>query len=215
MKYLLAVLGIIAFVSCSGTSVAGTETTSGPVTVLATSISLEIGETEITGKTVPGAEISCVNSSFVPFRNSGYTSMIVADNSGNFSIPNLSEDTYSIICSKDTQNIVVENLFVSPLNSDLPTNISIEKVFIGSRDISGTISSDSLRYDQILLYMAGTTFYSTVASDGSFVIEAVPYDATYVLRAINHELWDSENGPKSPSIIISDESSVTDLKLKL
>ncbi len=215
MKYLLVLLGIIVLMSCSGTSVAGTETTNGPVTVTIASVKLHVGQTSITGETTPGAEITCVNRSFVPYKNSGFNSLIIADSSGNFSIPNLSEDIYSVIYSKDTQSIVLEDILVSSSNSNDSTSNIIEKEFIGSREISGTICSDTLTPDQMLIYIAGTTFFSSVASDGSFVIEGVPYDATYVLLAINHEEWDGENGPKSPPIIISDESVVTGLTLKL
>lgn len=168
--YALMVLSIL---QCANQN-AGVETTNGAV--------VYVNAESVDGITPPRAIVYLFNKNYIPFIDSGLGIATVADINGKFSFKGMNIDTVSLtMFSSDLSNAAY--LDVGTVSGRFDAKLD------GKGILSGTVTASDT--DMILIYIAGTSFYSLQRGSGPFVINSLPEGTYKVTAAIVKKASDS------------------------
>lgn len=143
----------------------GVETTNGAV--------VYVHAEGVDGVTPPHAIVYLFDKNYIPFIDSGLGIATVADEHGKFSFKGMSIDTVSVIMfSSDLMNAAY--LDFGAAGGRFDTRLD------GKGILNGTVAASDT--DMILVYIAGTSFYSLQRGSGPFVINSLP-EGTYKVTA--------------------------------
>jgi hypothetical protein len=161
ITYVLIMLPILL---CTNQN-SGVETTNGAV--------VYVHAEGVDGVAPPHAIVSLFDRNYIPFIDSGLGIVTVADRNGKFSFKGMNIDTVSLtMFSSDLTNAAY--LDVGTAGGRLDTRLD------GKGILNGTVTASET--DMVLVYIAGTSFYSLQKGSGPFVINSLP-EGTYKVTA--------------------------------
>jgi hypothetical protein len=160
------VLALLSILQCASQN-SGVETTNGAV--------VYVHADGVEGVTPPRSIVYLFDRNYIPFIDSGLGIATVADINGNFSFKGMNIDTVSItMFSSDLSNAAY--LDVGATNGRFDTQLD------GKGTLSGTVTASDT--DMVLVYIAGTSFYSLQRGSGRFVINSLPEGTYKVTSAV-------------------------------
>jgi hypothetical protein len=155
---------VLSILHCTNQT-SGVETTNGAV--------VYVHAESVDGVTPPHAIVYLFDKNYIPFIDSGLGIATVADENGKFSFKGLNIDTVSItMFSSDLLNAAY--LDVGASDGRFDTRLD------GKGMLNGTVTASET--DMVLIYIAGTSFYSLQRGSGPFVINSLP-EGTYKVAA--------------------------------
>ncbi len=161
ITYVLIMLPILL---CTNQS-SGVETTNGAV--------VYVHAEGVDGVAPPHAIVSLFDRNYIPFIDSGLGIVTVADINGKFSFKGMSIDTVSLtMFSSDLTNAAY--LDAGAAGGRFDTQLD------GKGILNGTVTASDT--GMVLVYIAGTSFYSLQLGSGPFVINSLP-EGTYKVTA--------------------------------
>src|SRR5512133_1293963 len=158
------VLMMLSIFQCTNQT-SGVETTNGAV--------VYVHAEGVDGVSPPHAIVSLFDRNYIPFIDSGLGIVIVADRNGKFSFKGMNIDTVSL------------TMFSSDLTYAACLDVGtaggrFAAQFDGKGILNGTVTASET--DMVLVYIAGTSFYSLQKGSGPFVINSLP-EGTYKVTA--------------------------------
>lgn len=163
ITYVLLMLPV--FLCTNQTS--GVETTNGAV--------VYVHADGVDGVAPPHTIISLFDKKYIPFIDSGLGIVTVADKNGKFSFNSMSTDTVSLtMFSYDMTNAAY-------LDVGATTGGRFDATLDSKGMLSGTVTASE--NDMVLVYIAGSSFYSLQKGSGPFVINSLP-EGSYKVTAV-------------------------------
>lgn len=155
---------LLSILHCANQT-AGVETTNGAVVF--------VRAEGVDGIAPPHAIVSLFDKNYIPFIDSGIGIATVADENGNFSFKGMKIDTVSLtMFSSDLTNAAYLESGAAGARFDTQLD--------GKGTLGGTVTAQGA--DMVLVFIAGTSFYSLQRGSGPFVITSLP-EGTYKVKA--------------------------------
>ena len=157
-------LALLAILKCTNQT-SGIETTNGAVVYVNAGV--------VDGVTPPHTIVYLFDKNYIPFIDSGLGIATVADKNGNFSFKGMIFDTISLtMFSSDLANAAYLDFGAAGGRFDTKLD--------GKGILNGTVTASDT--NMVLIYIAGTSFYSLQQGSGPFVINSLP-EGTYKVTA--------------------------------
>lgn len=154
---------LLQFCGSSPTDTAGSETTNG-----LTVASLSDG---VDGTAEAGCTVALFSLDYLPHTGSGYADSQVVGTDGAFAFTDLEAGYYRVMAFAADGGLgaVVDSIAV-PVNRVPADTAALDSL----RGIHGVVTLDSVPQPNSLVYIAGTPFYDSTATDGTYLLDNIP-----------------------------------------
>ena len=190
---------------CTGSRIAGTETTNGD------ELKVTAAADSIKGVGPSGAEVRIFAANYFPYNDSGFADTVTADQSGAFEFPGLTPGIYNVYSTSITNDLSVFISSIAIATSDNGLPDTVEATFDTTGSIAGELV-DTLKMpiENAYVFLQGSPFWTMTDNNGAYRLLKVPggkYALTFIANNRNAN-WSTGPLTVSAKIIAGRETAM-------